>query len=148
MIFEKVITFFCIISILPFIENFIHILNTYNFDNSSQLADIYAEKMSGDLDKTKVINWYSPIGKICNSINLKFQYCSMFLLFLYISTRNINKYKLTALIIGCINPVLYTLSLSGRSAVVFTSLNAVLSFFLLRNYIQDREILKKISKRG
>ena len=144
MIFEKVITFFCIISILPFIENFIHILNTYNFDNSSQLADIYAEKMSGDLDKTKVINWYSPIGKICNSINLKFQYCSMFLLFLYISTRNINKYKLTALIIGCINPVLYTLSLSGRSAVVFTSLNAVLSFFLLRNYIQDRETLKNI----
>lgn len=68
----------------------------------------------------------------------------MFLLFLYISTRNINKYKLTALIIGCINPVLYTLSLSGRSAVVFTSLNAVLSFFLLRNYIQDREILKKL----
>lgn len=39
---------------------------------------------------------------------------------------------------GCVNPVLYTLSLSGRSAVVFTSLNAIFTYLMFRNYIKNQ----------
>lgn len=45
---------------------------------------------------------------------------------------------------GCVNPVLYTLSLSGRSAVVFTSLNAIFTYLMFRNYIKNRNYIKRI----
>ena len=142
--FERIILFFCLISIIPFFENAIHLVKTFSFDNSDALATLYADKMEGDFDKQKVVNWYSPVGKICNSLNLKFQYCSLFLLFLYLGYGKINKYKLGGLLMGCVNPVLYTLSLSGRSAVVFTSLNAIFTYLMFRNYIKNRIYIKRL----
>lgn len=144
-LFNKIILFFCIISILPFFENSLHLISTYSFDNSDELASLYTDKMAGDFDKQKVVNWYSPIGKICNSLNLKFQYCSLFLLFLYLGANDkIKKYKLIAILMGCINPVLYTLAMSGRSAVVFTTLNAIFVYLMFRNYLPNPEINRKI----
>lgn len=144
-VFEKIILIFCLVSVLPFIENSFHLIKTYSFDNSDQLASLYADKMAGDFDKQKVVNWFSPIGRICNSINLKFQYCSLFLLFLYLGANSkINKFKFIAILMGCINPVLYTLSMSGRSAVVFTTLNAVLAFFIFKNYLPNHKIIRRI----
>ena len=53
--FKCVVVFLCIISILPFIENIIHVISTYSISSSSALADIYDDKMSGDLNKTKIL---------------------------------------------------------------------------------------------
>ena len=82
-LFDKIILAIGIISILPFIENLIHVISTYGADNTNTLADVYSDKMSGDFNRAEYINWFSLPGRICNSINLKFQYCSLFLQQLY-----------------------------------------------------------------
>ncbi len=133
--FKCVVVFLCIISILPFIENIIHVISTYSISSSSALADIYDDKMSGDLNKTKILSFYSFPGKICNSLNLKFQKCSLLLLFIYLCQLKKNKYILIGLIIASINPILYSLIFAGRSSVVFSCVEACFYYFFFKNYL-------------
>lgn len=138
LFFKMTVWGLAIISFLPFCENMIHLVSSFSLDNSSALADVYEDKMSGDFDKDKLVTWFSSIGKFFNSINLKFSYASLFILFMYLTNKKINKYILIGLIMACANPVLYSLGLSARSGIVFTSLNAVFYFLLFRNLISAK----------
>lgn len=144
-IFKRVIYCIIIISILPFLENVIHLISSMN--NSTQIAEIYDEKMSGEIDNSKLITWHTSIGKICNSINLKFAYCSIFILFTYLANFRFNKYVGIGLAIVCINPILHSIGVSSRAGIVFTCLNSVFYYFLFRNILPS-SIRKNIKKGG
>lgn len=146
-LFDKIILAIGIISILPFIENLIHVISTYGADNTNTLADVYSDKMSGDFNRAEYINWFSLPGRICNSINLKFQYCSLFLLFVYICLSYKKRINIVMLSLGAFNPILYELGMSGRSTLVFTFLRAVFLFLMFR-YFLDNKIKKLIIKYG
>lgn len=138
VLFERAMLVLGLLSILPFLENLIHIISTYAGSNTDVLSEVYEEKMSGDLNKDQYINWFSTPGRILNSINLKFQSGMLFFLFLYVCQSKINKFIFLSLIIAVINPILFQLGMSGRSALVFTFLNAGLLFFLLKNLIPQK----------
>lgn len=134
-LFNKMIIAIGIISILPFFENLIHIISTYGATNTDTIADVYEEKMSGDFNRSQFINWFSLPGRICNSINLKFQYCSLFLLFTYLCLSNKKKVYIILLSLCALNPVLYQLGMSGRSTLVFLFLRSILLFFIFRCFL-------------
>ena len=136
--FKYVIVGLGVISVLPFLENLIHVLTTYKSSNSDAISDLYYEKMSGDFDRAKYINWFSLPGRIGNSINLKFQNCSLFLLFIYLCTKENNKKIILLLLVSALNPVLYQLNMSGRSSLVWFFLMSVLLFFIFYGFIQKK----------
>lgn len=136
--FKYVIVGLGVISVLPFLENLIHVLTTYNSSNSDAISDLYDEKMSGDFDRANYINWFSLPGRIGNSINLKFQNCSLFLLFIYLCTKENNKKIILLLLVSALNPVLYQLNMSGRSSMVWFFLMSVLLFFIFYGFIQKK----------
>lgn len=136
-LFEKMILYLGVISILPFCENLIHLMSSYGSANTNSLADIYEEKMSGDFDRAKFVNWFSFPGKVFNSINLKFQYCSLFLLFLYMCRDKISRRLFGLMLIVVLNPVLYQLNMSGRSTVVFNLLRAGLLYFMFNSFLNS-----------
>lgn len=138
-LFNTIIFVLGIVSILPFIENLIHIISTYGATNTDSLADVYSDKMSGDFDRSKYINWFSIFGRIGNAINLKFQYCSLFILFLYLCMPQRKKLYIFFLILSSINPVLYQLGMSGRSTLVFTFLRLILLFLIFRNFLGKKQ---------
>ncbi len=132
---------------LPFLENLVHIISTYGATNTDSLADVYSDKMSGDFDRSKYIDWFSFVGRIGNSINLKFQYCSLFLFFLYLCIPGKKKLYTFLLLLSVTNPVLYQLGMSGRSTLVFTFLRAVLLFLIFRSFL-DGKLKRMIIKYG
>lgn len=146
-LFNKMIIAIGIISILPFCENLIHIISTYGATNTDTIADIYEDKMSGDFNRSQFINWFSLPGRICNSINLKFQYCSLFLLFTYLCLSKKKKLCVILLSLCALNPILYQLGVSGRSTLVFTFLRAVLLFLIFR-YFLSANIKRSVIKYG
>lgn len=135
-LFKYVIIGIGIISILPFIENLLHVITTYNSSNSDALADVYSDKMSGDFDRSQFINWFSFPGRICNAINLKLQFCTLFFLFLYVCTSEKNKLFTFLLSLGALNPVLYQLNMSGRSTLVWFFIRSLLLLFILYGFLK------------
>lgn len=146
-LFNKIIIAIGIISILPFFENLIHIISTYGATNTDTIADVYEEKMSGDFNRSQFINWFSLPGRICNSINLKFQYCSLFLLFTYLCLSKKKRVYIILLSLCALNPVLYQLGMSGRSTLVFLFLRSILLFFIFR-YFLSTNIKRLVIKYG
>lgn len=134
-LFRQYVFFIGLISLLPFVENLWHVISSYGTAHSDSLSDIYSDKMSGGLDKQKFINWFSVPGRIGNAINVKFQYSSLFLFFLYMGQPVIKKTPLLLLAIAALNPILFQLGLSGRATLVFSVLNAIFLFLIVRNTI-------------
>lgn len=137
-LFNTIIIILGVVSALPFMENLVHIISTYGATNTDSLADAYSDKMSSDFDRSNFINWFSFVGRIGNSINLKFQYCSLFLLFLYLCMPEKKKLYIFLLLLSAINPILYQLGMSGRSTLVFTFLRAILLFLMFRTFLDDK----------
>ena len=146
-LFHMIIIVLGVVSVLPFLENLVHIISTYGATNTDSLADVYSDKMSGDFDRSKYIDWFSFVGRIGNSINLKFQYCSLFLFFLYLCIPGKKKLYTFLLLLSVTNPVLYQLGMSGRSTLVFTFLRAVLLFLIFRSFL-DGKLKRMIIKYG
>ena len=123
-----------VVSILPFIENLIHLLFAYSKDNSDILFDMYIDKMSNDVD-VQLVTWLSYPGKLCNAVTLRFEYLTPLLLFYYLTQEKINKYLLTGLILALFNPVVHGFSVASRGAMVLLALNLIFLFILFRKQI-------------
>lgn len=111
-LYNYFIVFIALIAVLPFIDNIIHL--TSGFNNANSIVQIYDEKMSDDFDNSKFVTWYNPISKIFNSICLQLQDIIPIMLFLYLTKKNKNNFIIAGLIMASINPMLYSIALSGR----------------------------------
>jgi oligosaccharide repeat unit polymerase len=122
--------FLSIISILPFFENVIHFFSVYIDESGVGLVGIYEDKMDNTIDKHKMITWFSPVGKICHNFVGSFSPLSIFLLFYFFTKPRINKWLLMGLTVSSIEPVLYSLNMSGRGGCTFFIFKAIFLYFL------------------
>lgn len=124
--YKYVMMFFIVISIIPFIENLLHVVSSYNANDTSFLVDTYDEKMYG---KGLKLYWLSSIGRICNSLDGVFLYFIMFMPFVFLTNKRVNKYFILFSFIPVLNHLLFQLGSSGRGTI--TSFLIVSVFFLI-----------------
>ena len=115
-ILKFLIIFIAIIAILPFFENFVHIISSFTSHDNTQIATIYDDKMSGDFDEKKLSIWLGPLARICNSFTRRFWGLELLLLFFYLTRPKINKFILLGLGLAAINPVLFSIAMAGRGS--------------------------------
>jgi oligosaccharide repeat unit polymerase len=131
-------------AILPFFENLIHFIDTYILHpDVNTLFKMYNDKTTVGVDKYDLTGWISPIGRICNSITLKFQPLVLLSLFYYLTREKINRFRIWGLLLILANISLFTLLMSGRTTVTFLFLFFVFFYSLFRS-ILSKKILKKI----
>ncbi len=124
--YKNVMKFFIVISIIPFIENSIYVISSYNASDTSSLADTYDEKMyGGGVD----LFWLSNVGEIFNSIDGVFLYFIMFMPFVFLTSKSVNKYFILLSFLPVLNHLLFQLGTSGRGTI--TSFLVVSVFFLI-----------------
>lgn len=142
------IIFLASISVLPFLENLIHLFYSYTGgNNESVLVDLYKEKMGADFDRDEYVTWLSSVGFLFNKITLKFKYINLLLLFYYLIKEKPNKFILVGLLMLVFNPILFSLSMAGRGPSVFFLLYAAFFVVLFKNTIPVN-IYKKIVQIG
>ncbi|RXF69364.1 O-antigen polymerase [Arcticibacter tournemirensis] len=123
--------FLGIVSILPFVENIVHILGF----NSARFADVYYEKMDANFDSKSHL---SSIGKICNGIVSWFQYITPSLFFYMLaSKRKVIFIFLT--LIAFLNPVSLGLIVGGRGELFQMIFILVLNYLLFRQYFTKKQ---------
>ncbi len=119
---------FILVSIIPFIENLMYVLQTYSSGNAG-LADVYSDKMEIGFDSQKVVTWLSPLGRLGNSIDGVFIDFLIFSLFFFLTIRSVSNIFLFALVIPVANHILYT-SLQWLVEVLLHSLYYCVCFFI------------------
>jgi oligosaccharide repeat unit polymerase len=134
-----------IAAILPFFENLIYFIDVYILHpDINTLYNMYVDKVAVGIDKYDLTNWISPVGRICNSITLKFQPIVLLSLFYCLTRKKINKFSVTGLLVILSNISLFTVLLSGRGTVVFFFIFFIFFCLLFRN-ILSKKLLKQVA---
>lgn len=136
-LFKVVIYFFIAISIVPFYENFIHVIRTYDQTNNN-LAEIYEDKMSG-LESIDTY-WLSSIGRIGNSLDGIFIDFLFFAFFYLLLNHKINKWLIILSIIPFANHLLFQLAMAGRATVAIYILTALYLILIFKKVIGNQRV--------
>ena len=120
-------------SYLPFIENVRQLIwGNIDFENISAIKD---EFVTGELESRYYMSW---LGARLQSLS---SYCSfvspIFLFYYIIKFKKKSKIILIGLVASIINPVLNSMVIGGRGAMIFTML------YFIANYLYFKEILPK-----
>lgn len=130
-----------IISIIPFLENFMRAINM----SGQNMADIYFDRrgLNVEVDSRSQL---SSIGRICNGVVNWFQYFMPVGLFYFIQQKK--KWYLVLLIaLGALNPVLLSIITGGRGAL-FQSFCIFLFNYVLFYKSIDKKIRKIVTIAG
>lgn len=115
-------------SVLPFIEHFIYMFDTFSVASNS-IVDMYEDKMDG---KSNIITWLDPFSFFCYGILGNFRYIMVFLLFiLFCKKKKINNWKLLLYSIAVLNPIIGSINTSGRGSFFFFLITLVILCGLL-----------------
>jgi oligosaccharide repeat unit polymerase len=132
-------------AILPFFENLIHFIDAYILHpDLNTLFKMYEDKTTVGVGKYDLTNWISPIGRICNSITLKFHPLVLLSLFYCLTREKINRLRIWGLLLILANISLFTLLMSGRTIVTFLFFYSVF-FYNLFQSILSKKVIKKIA---
>ena len=131
---------FILVSIIPFIENLMYVLQTYSSSNAAGLADVYSDKMEIGFDSQKVITWLSPLGRLGNSIDGVFIDFLIFSLFFFLTIRSVSNIFLFALAIPVANHILYQFAMAGRGVAAFFILLCVFFYFYFQRFIPKERV--------
>jgi oligosaccharide repeat unit polymerase len=134
--------FLALIAILPFVENLVHVANSYFYPSNDGLIDIYENKMDTNFNFDEQIYWLDPVAKFCNSIILKFEYFNILLFFYYFTRPNRNNLLLFGLLVVVLNSVIFGLAMSGRSSSAFFILFSSFYLILFRKQISRKLFVK------
>ena len=130
---------FILVSIIPFIENLMYVLQTYSSGNAG-LADVYSDKMEIGFDSQKVVTWLSPLGRLGNSIDGVFIDFLIFSLFFFLTIRSVSNIFLFALVIPVANHILYQFAMAGRGVAAFFILLCVFFYFYFQRFIPKERV--------
>lgn len=136
--YRYVMFVFVVVSIIPFIENLLYVLQTFNNDSSS-LADMYDNKMEESGNGVNLSSWLSPLGRLGNSIDGVF-FDFLFFSFFYLLTQNISKINIILFFLPVANHLLFQLAMAGRTTVAIFVLISFFFIIIFYNKIYRRQL--------
>lgn len=142
-LYKKIMMFFIVISVLPFIENLIHFVSSYGAADTSSLADMYDDKMSKVGAK---ITWLSAPGRLFNSIDGIFLQFIMFVPFVLLTQKSNSKVFLILSFLPVSNHIVFQLCESGRGTATQFIMVGCFLLLLFRKAIPQRRL--KVLKIG
>ncbi len=133
----KVMWFFIIISIIPFIENLRQVVLYTSATNGDAIADMYDSKMYGGGFK---ITWLSSVGMLFNSIDGIFLTFLFFTPFYLLTQPNLNKVFSVLMFLPVGTHLLFQIACSGRGTVVMFILVSLFFLLLFKNRIPQKRL--------
>jgi oligosaccharide repeat unit polymerase len=130
-----------IIAILPLIENTIQAISVLT-SGGDIISEMHSQRNNIGYDYDKAQYWLDPVGKICNSVTMKFVPLLPLLLIYSIVTKA-KKAVIVGLIVLNLNPIMFNIAFGGRTSAAFFVMSAIFLVLLLKEQIPKKN-LKRI----
>lgn len=128
------LTIFGVLSLLPFYENLVYLVENYS-KQSSAILEMYEDKMDVH-NKANLVTWLSPISVFIQNLILKFTYPGIILFFIIATKREyISNIKILLFACFFFNYICFSLNCSGRGAFVEFVLIFSAFYSMFRNLI-------------